>query len=144
MDLRLNGKTALVTGASTPGLGRAIAMELAREGVTVAISARRGELLRKVAAEIKTAGYPEPVVLEADLYDPATPEQLAAAAIGRLGRIDILVNAAGGSRPIPIDAPVEKWEEGMMVNFFRLRELTHALLPAMMRSKWGAYYQYHR
>ena len=137
MDLQLTGKTALVTGASTPGIGRAIAAELAREGVTVAIAARRGELLRKVAQEIKAAGYAEPVVLEADLYDPATPERLAAAACDRLGRVDILVNAAGGSRPIPFDAPVETWEEGMMVNFFRLRELTHALLPTMIQSKWG-------
>ena len=76
-------------------------------------------------------------MLEADLYDPATPQRLAAAACDRLGRVDILVNAAGGSRPIPFDAPVETWNEGMMVNFFRLRELTHALLPAMIQSKWG-------
>jgi 3-oxoacyl-[acyl-carrier protein] reductase len=112
MDLQLTGKTALVTGASTPGIGRAIAAELARQGVTVAIAARRGELLRKVAQEIKAEGYAEPVVLEADLYDPATPERLATAACDRLGRVDILVNAAGGSRPIPFDAPVETWEEG--------------------------------
>lgn len=137
MDLQLGGKTALVTGASTPGIGRAIAAELAREGVTVAIAARRTELLWEVAREIKAAGCTEPVVLEADLYDPATPQRLAAAACDRLGRVEILVNAAGGSRPIPYDAPVEAWNEGMMVNFFRLRELTQALLPAMIQSKWG-------
>ena len=137
MDLQLAGKTALVTGASTPGIGRAIAMELAREGVVVAVSARRGELLRKVAEEIKAAGHIEPIVLEADLSEAATPARLAAEACGRLGRVDILVNAAGGSRAIQFDAPVETWEEGMMVNFFRLRELTHALLPEMIQRNWG-------
>lgn len=137
MDLQLSGKTALVTGASTMGIGRAIAAGLAREGVRVAITARRVELLRKAAQEIKAMGCAEPVVLAADLYDPETPERLAAAARERLGSVDILVNAAGGSRPIPFDAPREKWEEGMMINFFRLRELSHAVLPGMIERRWG-------
>lgn len=137
MDLQLRGKTALVTGASSIGLGRAIAMELAREGATLAITARRGDLLRQVAREIKEASGSEPAVIEGDLYDPATPAKLAAAARERLGSIDILINAAGGSRPIPFDAPQERWEEAMMLNFFRLRELTHAVVPGMIERRWG-------
>ena len=136
MDLQLTGKTALVTGAST-GIGRAIAAGLAREGVTVATAARRVELLRELAQEIKAAGGAEPVALEADLYDPKTPERLAAAARKQLGRVDILINSAGGSRPVPWNAPPEKWEEGMMLNFTRLRELTHAVLPGMVENRWG-------
>jgi 3-oxoacyl-[acyl-carrier protein] reductase len=137
MDLQLSGKTALVTGASTKGIGRAIAIALAREGVTVAVTARRGDALKTLTHEIKAAGGPEPVAIEADLYQSATPERLAAQAREHLGHVDILINAAGGSRPIPWDAPLEKWDEGMMLNFFRLRELTNAILPGMMQRKWG-------
>jgi 3-oxoacyl-[acyl-carrier protein] reductase len=137
MDLLLSGKTAVVTGASTQGLGRAIAMELAREGVRVAITARRGGALRKLAQEIEAAGGPAPVVIEADLYQPETPRQLCDQATEQLGSIDILVNAAGGSRTVPWDAPLEKWEEGMLLNFFRVRELTNAILPGMIDRKWG-------
>lgn len=137
MDLRLDGKTALVTGASTHGCGHAIAVALAREGVAVAVTARRLEPLQKLAREVKAEGHIEPVVIPADLYDPQTPERLAATARERLGRVDILVNAAGGSRPIPTDATKQQWEEGMMLNFFRLRELSHAVLPGMIENKWG-------
>ena len=77
MDLYLSGKTALVTGASTHGCGRAIAKALAREGVAVAIAARRLEALKTLADEIKAGGYIEPVALAADLYDPETPNRLA-------------------------------------------------------------------
>lgn len=136
MDLQLAGKTALVTGASQ-GIGRAIAKGLAREGAHVAIAARRKNLLEDLAAEIRSAGDRPPVVIEADLYNPETPQRLAAAARQQLDRIDILINAAGGSRPIPFEAAVEKWEEGMMVNFFRLRELSHAVIPGMVENRWG-------
>lgn len=136
MDLQLAEKTALVTGASQ-GIGRTIAKGLAREGAHVAIVARRKHLLDELAQEIKSAGGRQPVVLEADLYNPETPERLAAAAQQQLGRVDILINAAGGSRPIPFAAGSDQWEEGMMVNFFRLRELSHAVIPGMIGNRWG-------
>jgi 3-oxoacyl-[acyl-carrier protein] reductase len=136
MDLQLKSRTALVTGASR-GIGRAIALGLAREGAHVALAARRVDLLKEVAAEVERNGGKNPPVLEADLYNPETPERLAAVARERLGRVDILINAAGGSRPMPYDSPVEKWTEGMMVNFFRLRELSHAVLPGMIENRWG-------
>lgn len=136
MDLQLTGKTALVTGASQ-GIGRAIAKGLVREGAHVALAARRKSLLDQLAGEIESAGGRMPAIIEADLYDPETPERLAAAAKRQLGRIDILINAAGGSRSVPFEAGVDKWEEGMMVNFFRLRELTHAVIPGMIENRWG-------
>jgi 3-oxoacyl-[acyl-carrier protein] reductase len=136
MDLQLENRTALVTGASR-GIGRAIALGLAREGAHVALAARRVNLLQEVAQEITRAGGKPPVILEADLYNPETPGRVAAAAKQQLGRVDILVNAAGGTRQIPFEAPVEVWEEGMMVNFFRLRELTHAVIPGMIEHRWG-------
>lgn len=136
MDLQLKSRTALVTGASM-GIGRAIALGLAREGAQVALAARRVDLLKEVAAEIERNGGKTPAVLETDLYNPEAPEHLAAAARQSLGRVDILVNAAGGSRPMPWDSPVEKWTEGMSINFFRLREMTHAVLPGMIANRWG-------
>ena len=137
MDMKLAGKTALVTGASSVGLGRAIALALAHEGVKVAITARRGDLLREAAQSIKAAAGHEPYVIEGDLYKPETPARLASEALAKLGRIDILINAAGGSRPIPFETPPAVWEESMLLNFMRLRELTHAVLPGMMEKKWG-------
>lgn len=136
MDLQLKGKTALVTGASQ-GIGHAIALGLAREGAHVAIVARRTELLNELAEETAREGGKRPVVITADLAEPEAPEQVAARAQQRLGRVDILVNAAGGSRPIPFDAPLSVWEEGMLVNFFRLREISHAVVPDMKRNGYG-------
>jgi 3-oxoacyl-[acyl-carrier protein] reductase len=137
MDLQLAGKTALITGASSVGLGRAIAMGLAEEGARVAIAARRRNLLEEVAQQIKAGGHAEAVVLPVDLYEPDAAVRLASAARERLGRIDILVNAAGGSRPTTFDAPSTMWEEAMMLNFLRLRELTHAVVAGMIEHNWG-------
>lgn len=137
MDLQLEGKTALVTGASSIGLGRAIAIGLAREGARVAITARREPLLRELAQEIKAAGFIEPAVIAADLYDEETPARLAQSAREQLGHVDILINAAGGSRPTTFGAPPELWTEAMTLNFFRLRALTHAVVAGMVANGWG-------
>src|SRR5262245_54749847 len=106
MDLQLSGKTALVTGASR-GIGRAIALGLAREGCKIAIAARRVSLLDELAREIAGAKAGEPLVLESDLYQDGSAEKLAGQAEKGLGRVDILINAAGGSRPFPFEATKE-------------------------------------
>ena len=136
MDLQLTGRTALVTGASR-GIGRAIALGLGREGAKVAVAARRVNLLEELAREIVSQRGAEPLVLEADLYQEGSAEKLAQAAGKGLGRIDILVNAAGGSRPYPFEATKEQWAEGILVNFIRLRELSHAVIPGMIAHRWG-------
>jgi 3-oxoacyl-[acyl-carrier protein] reductase len=136
MDLQLSGKTALVTGASR-GIGRAIALGLAREGVKLAIAARRVNLLDELAREIVSGRGGEPLVLESDLYQEGAAEKLAAQAEKGLGRVDILINAAGGSRPYPFEATKEQWAEGIVVNFIRLRELSHAVVPGMKARGWG-------
>ena len=65
-------------------------------------------------------------------------QRLAREATAALGRVDILVNSAGGSKPpLPIDAPEQDWEDAMTLNFTRIRQLTHALLPGMIERKWG-------
>lgn len=137
MDLQLKDKAALVTGASM-GIGRAIAKGLAAEGVRTCIVARRRQLLDDLAKEIVAAGGPAPAVVEIDVMPAGAPEKLAQAAIQALGRVDILVNSAGGSKPpLPIDAPEQDWEDAMTLNYTRIRQLTHALLPGMIGRKWG-------
>jgi 3-oxoacyl-[acyl-carrier protein] reductase len=135
MELQLKGKTALVTGTSQ-GIGRAIAKMLAAEGVQLCIAARRKNLLEELAAEITAAGGSAPAIVEIDIMEDGALQRLAAAARAALGHIDILVNSAGGSRPkIPIDAPEEEWAGVMTLNFVRVRQLTHAVLPDMIARK---------
>jgi 3-oxoacyl-[acyl-carrier protein] reductase len=136
MDLQLHGKTALVTGASQ-GIGREIAKGLAAEGVRLAIVARRRELLDSLAREIVTAGGQESHIVTADIMEEGAPQKVADQALRAFGHIDILINCAGGSRPLPIDAAEEKWIEAMTLNFTRVRQLTHAVLPHMIERKWG-------
>lgn len=136
MELHLKGKTALVTGASM-GIGRAIAKGLAAEGVKVCITARRSQLLKALAGEIVAGGGIEPHIVAIDIMEADAPQRLAQDALAGLGHVDILINCAGGSRPLPIDAPEAKWEEAMTLNFTRVRQLTHALLPSMIQQQWG-------
>jgi 3-oxoacyl-[acyl-carrier protein] reductase len=137
MDLQLKDKTALVTGASM-GIGRAIAKGLAAEGAKIAIAARRRSLLDALSAEIVAAGGAKPAIIEIDVMPDGAPRKLALAAREALGHVDILVNSAGGSQPaIGIDAPDDAWDFAMTLNFIRVRQLTHAVLPDMIERKWG-------
>lgn len=136
MDLQLQGRSALVTGASI-GIGRGIALALAREGARVAVVARRGELLESLADEIVAAGGTKPVIIVANMLDEGAAERIATAALAGLAAVDILVNNAGGSRPFKVDASEEQWHEAITLNFTRPRQLTHRLLPHMMDRKWG-------
>ncbi len=143
MDLNLKGKTALVTGASI-GIGRGIALALAREGARLAIVARRANLLEELAGEIVAAGGTKPVLVVEDLVQEGAPARIAKAALDGLGSVDILINNAGGSRPFKIDATEEQWQEAMTLNFTRQRQLTHALLDQMTAEEMGPDRQHHR
>jgi 3-oxoacyl-[acyl-carrier protein] reductase len=136
MDLQLRDKTALVTGAST-GIGRAIAKSLAAEGVHVAAVARRVELLESLAGEIASDGGRRPVIIHQDIMTEDSAEMLRDAALAAFGHVDILINNAGGSRVLPVDAPEERWIEAMTLNFTRQRQIAHALLPQMIARRWG-------
>lgn len=136
MDLQLKGRTALVTGASM-GIGRAIAVRLAAEGTRLAIAARRKDLLEQVADGIEKAGGTRPAIVVADVMQPESPRRICDEAGRALGKIEILVNSAGGSRPINWQAPDQVWDEALTLNFTRLRQLTHAILPGMIAQKWG-------
>jgi 3-oxoacyl-[acyl-carrier protein] reductase len=136
MDLQLKGKTALVTGASM-GIGRAIATGLAAEGVRLCIAARRTELLGQLAREIVAAGGTQPHIVTIDLMQDGAAQRLGQQALSALGKVEILINCAGGSRPTAIDSADEKWVEGMTLNFVRPRQLAHAVLPDMIKHRWG-------
>lgn len=137
MDLQLNNKTALVTGASV-GIGRGIAKSLAAEGVHVAVSARRAEKLKSLADEIVAAGGIAPVIIECDLYEADAAAKLAKASVSGLGRVDILVNNAGGSRSFKdLHVSEEAWQEAITLNFHRPRQVADALIDQMIAHKWG-------
>jgi 3-oxoacyl-[acyl-carrier protein] reductase len=131
MDLGLKGKCALVTGASM-GIGRAAAVALAKEGVKLAVAARRRNLLEDLQKETGPL-----VIIEQDFLAEGAPQRIADAAMKGLGRVDILVNNAGGSRRFTLESTDEQWEEALTLNFRRHRQLTHALLGQMMERRWG-------
>jgi 3-oxoacyl-[acyl-carrier protein] reductase len=131
MELAIAGKSALVTGASI-GIGRAIALALAKEGVRLAVVARRRALLEELQHETGKL-----VIIEQDFLAPEAPERIARAALAGLGQVDILVNNAGGSRRFTLESADEQWEEALTLNFRRHRQLTHLLLDQMIARKWG-------
>ena len=137
MDLYLKGKTAVVTGASQ-GLGRAIAKELAIEGVKVLATARNEELLKSLQEEVVAAGGVEPVIFIQNFVAPDAPQKIAAAALLNLGQVDILINNTGRSQPLDVVGADEAWSESMTMDFDRHRQLTQQLLPHFIERKQGA------
>ena len=132
MDLGIRGKTALVTGASM-GIGRGIASALAREGVRLAVVARRRNLLEELEKDLGQ----QLVIIEQDFMEPGAPESIAEKAWAGLGSVEILINNAGGSRKFTLESSEEQWEEALTLNFTRQRQLAHRLLAQMMAKNWG-------
>ena len=137
MDLKLHDKTCLVTGASR-GIGRGIAKVLAAEGCRVAVVARRGPLLDELANEIVAAGGARPVIVAADLTADGAMERIRYRVLDAFGGgLDVLVNNAGSSRPVPWNATEEQWHEGMRLNFELVRRLTNQFIPTMRARRFG-------
>jgi 3-oxoacyl-[acyl-carrier protein] reductase len=132
VNLELGGRSALVTGASI-GIGRSIALSLGREGVRLAVMARRRPLLEGLEKELGQ----KLVLIECDFLQEGAAEKIAAAALAGLGSVDILVNNAGGSRRFTLESSDAQWDEALTLNFVRQRQLTHRLLPQMIARKWG-------
>lgn len=132
----LKGKTALVTGAGK-GIGRAVALALAKEGVNVALMARTESDLQEVAAAVRAAGVKASVVT-ADVADMNATTKAVQKAQQELGFIDILINNAGiaafGSF---LELDPTHWEQIVKVNLFGVYYVTRAVLPAMIEHKTG-------
>ncbi len=139
MEARVDGKVALVTGA-TQGIGRAIAETLARSGAAgLVITGRDASRGNAVAAELAAKGVPTAFVA-VDLADPAAPSVLVAACLGKFERIDVLVNAAGlTDRASLLDATLDDWAKLFDVNtrapFFLMQQAIKAM---RQRGKGGA------
>jgi 3-oxoacyl-[acyl-carrier protein] reductase len=136
MDLELDGKVCLVTGASA-GIGVAIARLLAREGTKLAITARRTERLEALADDIAEECGTRPVVVSADLMQRDAPEAVRTAVYDAFGRLDVLVNNAGLSSPLNVMATDEEWNAAFDLKFTTTRRLTNAFLPGLRAQKSG-------
>lgn len=138
MNLRLDGKAALVTGGSH-GIGRATAALLAEEGCDVAIVARDREGLAAAAAEICARAGREVVQVSADLALAADVERAVAEAVGALGRIDVLVTCAGTSPPgLFEELDDESWETSLGLKFMGYVRTCRAVLPHMREQGSGS------
>ncbi|HEY8427047.1 MAG TPA: SDR family NAD(P)-dependent oxidoreductase [Sandaracinaceae bacterium] len=116
---RWRGRVALVTGASS-GIGRATAARLAREGMRIAICARRVDRLEGLAAELRAAGA-DVLVQPTDLRDERSIDALFSAVRERFGGVDVLVNNAGLGRAAPLTSgATEHWREMLEVNVLAL------------------------
>jgi 3-oxoacyl-[acyl-carrier protein] reductase len=132
----LKGRVALVTGASQ-GIGRAIALELAKRGASVALAARNEEKLNSVRNEITlTGGQAE--VFKLDVASEDEIKAVAKSTIEQLGKIDILVNNAGITRDtLLLRLKRPDWDSVLNTNLTSAYLLTQAVLGPMMKQRWG-------
>lgn len=143
MDLGLSERVVIVTGSSR-GIGRAAALAFAREGARVVVTFHEHrEAAEEVVAEIADLGG-EAMAARFDLQDFGTAHSTAEGALGRWGRIDVLVNNAvqwGGRSPFEMpsfeDVPQEDWLRVLRANLEGHYSAIRAVLPAMRAASWG-------
>jgi 3-oxoacyl-[acyl-carrier protein] reductase len=137
MTTSLNGRTALVTGGGR-GIGRAIALELAKRKVRLALLARSTDQLEETAALARGFGA-DTYVVPADLGRPDAADHIARQLMGAVGPVDILINNAAVVWPLGPSASVEPsaWTTALTVNLTAPAALTFALLPEQLRRGWG-------
>ena len=132
----LAGKTALVTGASS-GIGAATALAFAEAGADVAIGARRADRLETLAEQLVHHGV-RAVRIDLDVTDESACRAAVDTTLAELGRIDILVNAAGLMLLGPIvGADTEDWRRSMSTNVLGLMYMTHAVVPHLLEQDSG-------
>ena len=130
MDLGLSGRRCVVTGASA-GIGRAVAERLAAEGARLLLVGRD-------EARLRAAAPPDAEILAADVTAAGAGERIAAAAVDRIGGVDVLVNNAGTSRAVPLgELTDEDWEEQWRLNVRGPERLMAAVAPLMAAAGWG-------
>ena len=138
MEVRLDGKVALITGGSL-GLGRAMAIRFAEAGASVGITARGEEALASTAAEIrKMSGSNRVATFACDVSNSASLEEMHKSIASELGPIDILVNNAGTSQRGPfLNVSDELWQNDLDLKLFAAIRLTRLTIPNMQERKWG-------
>jgi NAD(P)-dependent dehydrogenase (short-subunit alcohol dehydrogenase family) len=130
---RLDGRVAIVTGASS-GLGNRFARVLSAAGARVVVAARRADRIEALAAELSDA-----VAVPCDVTEPGAPERLVATALERCGRVDIVVNNAGASDPVPaLDESTEHFRATVELNLVAPFELARAAATAMVERGGGS------
>jgi NAD(P)-dependent dehydrogenase (short-subunit alcohol dehydrogenase family) len=138
MKLDLEGRVAMITGPAK-GMGAAITKAFAAEGAKLALIGRDIAAIEPVAAEVKAAGA-ETIVVKCDLTDAKQCEVAAAKTKEAFGRIDILVNVAGGSGPVGksgADTTPEEFDEIIKLNMNGCFHTMRAVLPAMTAQRYG-------
>lgn len=137
MNLGLKGKVAIVTGASE-GVGRAIARELASEGASVAMCARRADFLEQSAQCIRLETGSSVLAVPADVTRAEDIDRLVAATLETFGRIDILVNNAGGAAARYFeDVSDAAWQADLDLKLFAAIRCSRAVVPHMRRLGGG-------
>jgi 3-oxoacyl-[acyl-carrier protein] reductase len=137
MDLGLKGKVALVAAASR-GLGRAVAEELAADGVVLVLCSRKAETINQTANEIAAATGADVLALPCDVSKADEVAALVRSGIERFGRIDILVTNGGGPPAGPFESfGIDAWEAATRLTLFSAVELARQVLPGMKERRWG-------
>ncbi len=138
METELKGKGALVSGASR-GIGKGIALALAREGCSLAICAREQGPLEEAASELAEAGAPQVFARTLDVTDREAAEPFVAAAVEELGRLDVLVNNVGGNRRKSFEETTdEDWDDLLELNLLSALRLSRLAIPEMRKAGGGA------
>lgn len=138
MDLQLEGRVAFITGPAK-GMGAAITRSFAAEGCQLVLVGRDLSAIAPIAQEIERGGA-DAVVASCDLTDPAQCNDAARAGISKFGRIDILVNVAGGSGPVgksAVETTPEEFDEIVTLNMNGCFHTMRAVLPHMIRQRYG-------
>ncbi|WP_408009846.1 3-ketoacyl-ACP reductase [Pseudalkalibacillus sp. A8] len=136
MAQSIEGKTAYITGAGR-GIGKATALELAREGVHVGLIARTQSSLEKVAEEARSLGVKSSVAV-ADISDMEQVENAVSKLENELGSTDILINNAGiGTYGAFLEIAPEEWKRTFEVNVFGTYHVTRAVLPQLIEKNHG-------
>jgi 3-oxoacyl-[acyl-carrier protein] reductase len=142
MDYGYKSKVAMVTGTGSQiGMGKAIALTLAKEGCDIVSCDINFDGAKKTADEVKASGR-KAVAYKLDVSDNAEVQNVVQEAVKELGKIDILVNTAGGAMGIgpkgPLPIPQEEvWQKDVAVNFFGSMYCARAVLPGMTERKYG-------
>jgi NAD(P)-dependent dehydrogenase (short-subunit alcohol dehydrogenase family) len=136
MDLGIRGKVAFITGGNR-GIGKASAMELAAEGCRIAITGRNEADLASAREELQSCGVGA-LAIRADMEKAEEVEKAVNQAFEAFGRIDILFNNAGHSKPCtPIGATDEDWDRQLDIHLMACVRTCRKIVPRMIEQRWG-------